>query len=156
MSRDPVPHTIGSVPVTIQPLPAKLGFKVLRRLIAVAGPALASADLAKLQATAQAAEGGKPGEGTEGLDSILRAIGMVAQALTDEDQDYIEDAFSAHTFVEKFGNKSIAQSPGGYDALFSGDVEAWGLWLWACVQANYGGGFLAAMSDARPPVKASP
>lgn len=117
MSRTPVTDFIDGHHYRVTPLGARRGAKVARRLVKVLAP-LASSSKASL----------------DQLDSD--AISAVANALSDEDLDFVLDACAEGTELSGTGEEwtGLARV---FDLHFAGRYQAMMTWLGFALKVNY-------------------
>jgi hypothetical protein len=111
MLTDVKTHEINGTTYIIQPLVPKTGRKVLMRLIRLFGPAF------------EAIEKGDP-------------IATLTKALTDDEVDFLTDAFIDSTRLQKGGGEVPLK--GQFDNHFAANYGEMMLWLWACINTNFG------------------
>jgi hypothetical protein len=108
--RDVREFTIGTHVFKIERLGAKLGKKVLARLIRSFGPAF------------------------EADDTVTKLV----EQLTDEQLDYFCDTFAASTRLSPTDKPELEwQLKDRFDDIFSGHYGHMSLWLKSCVETNY-------------------
>lgn len=110
MLTDVKTHEINGTTYIIQPLLPKVGRKVLMRLVRILGPAF------------EAIEKGDP-------------IATLMKALSDEEVDFLTDAFVDTTRIQKGGGEVPLK--GQFDNHFAANYGEMLLWLWACIQTNF-------------------
>lgn len=117
--RDTRKHTINGVNYEIQQLGAKEGRRVLARIMrAVAG-------------AAGAAQGQK-----DPLEAAAAGASKLAEALTDEEIDFLCDTFAKCTQFEPAPGKLLLLAD-QFDDHFAGRYGAMVKWLWAAMETNY-------------------
>lgn len=114
MAIDTKSHVISGTTYDIQQLGAKLGKKILMRLFRSVAPAFAADE---------------PGD----------ALATFAKSMTDEDLDYLCDAFAKVTMVQPDGGAPDARVllADRFDTHFAGKYGQMLKWLWAAIDTNF-------------------